>query len=199
MKNDLTGLVFNRLTVIGLSHKNKRRYFVWKCFCLCGKYISVVSSDLINGSTKSCGCLRTDTIKAIATTHGQSQSAEYKVWAGIIKRCENKNHKDYPDYGGRGIMVCDRWRNSFENFLSDVGSRPSEKHSIDRINTNGNYEPGNCKWSTLEEQARNKRNNIRIEFKGEVMVLEDWARRLNVTRSVAKTVIKNNSEYKILN
>lgn len=199
MSKDFTGEVFGRLTVIVFSHTNKRRYSVWNCLCTCGKTIAVISSDLTSGHTKSCGCLKIDSIKKVATTHGLSRTPEYEIWGGIIKRCENKRNKHYADYGGRGIKVCERWRNSFENFLSDMGKRPSPNHSIDRKENNGDYDPGNCRWSTIDEQARNKRNNVRIERNGEVLVLEDWAKRLNITRSVAQTIIKNNSEYKILN
>src|SRR5262249_28856887 len=100
----------------------------------------------------------------------------------IKQRCQNPNNPDYSDYGGRGIAVCARWQ-SFENFLSDMGPRPSSNHSIDRKNTNGNYEPDNCRWATLHVQSRNKRNNVWIEHNGKRMVLEDWAAETGLPRT----------------
>lgn len=109
-------------------------------------------------------------------THGESRThktAEYRIWTGMLTRCHNHNAKDYPRYGGRGIVVCDRWRNSYEAFLSDMGRRPSAKHSIDRKKSGGNYEPGNCRWATTAEQSRNRKDNRYIRYRGKRMLIKD--------------------------
>lgn len=112
------------------------------------------------------------------TTHGHaaraSRSSEYEIWKSIIQRCTNKNAKAYPDYGGRGICICDSWRNSFEAFLADVGPRPSPGHSLDRENNDGNYEPGNVRWATRTEQNRNSRHNRLITIDGVTKPLCEW-------------------------
>jgi len=108
---------------------------------------------------------------AAVTTHGMSYSSEYKVWAGMKGRCADKKQKSH---GGRGITVCERWQ-SFENFYADMGPRPSDKHSIERIDNDGNYEPSNCRWATLSEQMRNTRRNRIVEFRGEKRTISEWA------------------------
>ena len=105
---------------------------------------------------------------------------EYYTWCQIKQRCLNKNHKQYKDYGERGIIICDRWLNSFQNFIEDMKSKPSKLHQIDRIDNNGNYEPGNCRWATPLEQARNRRTNKLVTYKGETHILKDWAEILDV-------------------
>jgi len=114
------------------------------------------------------------------TTHGATvggtTTPEFRTWCHIRSRCLNPNNKFYSDYGGRGITVCQRWLDAFENFLADMGPRPSVKHSIDRIDNDGNYEPGNCRWATISEQARNTRQNRNIEFNGSTVCVTDLAR-----------------------
>ena len=129
--------------------------------------------------------------------HGYAnKTAEYRAWGHIKSRCYNPNVYNYNNYGGRGIAMCDRWLNSFENFLLDMGDRPSAKHSIDRINSNGDYEPSNCKWSTTKEQSRNLRTNHWIKYDGERLILSDWANKLNATPSNLSRMIKQKSiEY----
>jgi hypothetical protein len=126
-----------------------------------------MSSSLKSGDTRSCGCLFLSLLRKRLTIHGGSNTSEFSTWGLIKYRCNNKNSPDWKDYGGRGITVCSRWLNSFENFLEDMGNKPSKKHSIDRIDNNGNYDPSNCRWSTIIEQANNKRNNIFIKYNGE--------------------------------
>lgn len=157
-RRDLTGKKYGFLTVIKYFEGRK-----WECLCDCGNIKNICSKNFIDGSTKSCGC-------KIYKTHGMTGTVEYRSWAHAIGRCEDKNDKAYKNYGGRGIKVCERWRNSFENFFLDMGKRPSG-YSIERIDVNGNYEPLNCKWATTLEQSRNKRNTKKYDYKGEQLTL----------------------------
>lgn len=155
---DLTGKRFSYLTVVsylGREHHSS----VWRCICDCGSEAIVHSAALNSGTTKSCGCFRKTRMGSMNLKHGRSDSDEYKVWDGMRQRCCNPNAPGWEYYGGRGIKVCDRW-SSFESFFADMGERPSSKHSIDRFpNVNGSYEPGNCRWATWSQQARNRSNN----------------------------------------
>lgn len=156
----MEGKKFNRLTVIEYSHKkgNKKYYL---CDCSCGNRVYVRQDKIKSGHTKSCGCLMKETSSMIgknSKTHGKTKSPEYIVWGSMKARCFNTNEESYKNYGGRGITVCDRWKNSFENFLNDMGERPTNQHQIDRIDNDGNYEPKNCKWVTVSENSVNRRN-----------------------------------------
>lgn len=165
---NLTGQTFQRLTVIEFSHSQKfdggGAYAVWKCQCRCGKVVLAQASNLLRSkSESSCGCA----IKDNKTKHGhasnkngKSPSPLYKCWRSMKNRCENRQCRDYPYYGGRGISICERWRNSFINFLADVGEKPGSEYSLDRINNDGNYEPGNTRWATARQQRRNSRNRF---------------------------------------
>lgn len=149
---DLKGKRFGRYYVIcfdKVKHETKH----WYCLCECGKVRSVSGYLLFTGQTKSCRCLNI----ANHTKHGKSDSSEYKTWRAMIERCYDKRNGSFADYGGRGITVCDRWKNSFENFLEDMGMKEGDKNTIERINVNGNYEPSNCLWASIKDQARNKR------------------------------------------
>src|SRR5882724_4491981 len=163
---DMNGQTFGRLTVI--SHI---KYGKWKCRCECGNLREVAGADLRKGKSNSCGCLQLEIAAQSSKTHGMSKSPEYRAWSNSNDRCSDpgKNHKWY---GSRGIIVCDRWKYSFENFIADMGARPSPEHSIDRQNNDGNYEPGNCRWATKLEQSNNRRNNIVVKFRGEEMTLK---------------------------
>lgn len=188
---DLIGKTFGKLTVIKCIGKNKRRYIIWMCNCECGKSSIVSGSDLTNEHTKSCGCLKADTMRRLRLTHGKSTTPEYKVWCEMIKRTENKKNKHYKDYGGRGIIVSERWRNSFESFLEDMGERPYKDYSIDRIDNNGNYEPNNCRWASIADQCRNKRNNVLININGKIMILSDWSKTLNISTYMVKKMARH--------
>jgi hypothetical protein len=156
-----SGDKYGRLTIvkevkqhITPSGQIKRKF---NCVCECGNIIDTQLNGLIAGNTISCGCYRRKKIIEVSTTHGLSKHPLYKTWKSMKERCYNPNIKRYKDYGGRGIKVCDRWLSSFENFLIDMGEKPTSQHSIDRIDVNGNYEPNNCKWATSTEQRINQR------------------------------------------
>lgn len=134
----------------------------WWVTCECGAVSRLVrAARLKSGASRGCGCERNEKASVLRTKHGGRATPEYAAWSGMIHRCENPNFRQYADWGGRGIRVCARWRSSFADFLADVGPRPSPKHSIDRIDVNGNYEPGNVRWATAVEQNSNRRNSMR--------------------------------------
>lgn len=177
---DIAGEKFNSLTAIKYVGKNKHGQPMYEFICDCGKTIITRVSYVKIGHTKSCGCLKIKNTKIANTIHGQARNEnttrEYVAWQEMKKRCTNKELKAYKDYGGRGISVCEKWLNSFEEFYKDMGSRPSKYHSLDRIDNNGNYEPNNCRWATKIEQASNCRSNHWIEYNNEKHTIAQWSR-----------------------
>jgi hypothetical protein len=178
------GKKFGRFVVESIcdGYKNRSISKV-SCVCECGKRKDVLLRNVLNGKSSSCGCYRSQRIREIATTHGLSNSRTYGIWNGMIQRCTNSNRRGFPDYGGRGIGVCQRWLNSFEAFLEDMGHPPSRKHSIERIENDGNYEPVNCRWATSREQSLNKSTNRWITFGGRTQCLEDWAKETGIDKT----------------
>jgi hypothetical protein len=177
---DLTGQRFGRLTVkADLGTRKTSAQFVryWACDCDCGQTVEVRTGGLRSGATKSCGCLHKEIMSQSHYRHGMIRSTEYRIWNNIKNRCGNPNVPAYPRYGGRGITICDRWKDDFSAFLSDMGPRPSTGHSIDRINNDGNYEPGNCRWATAKEQGNNSRHNRIVSVRGEEMTLSQAVER----------------------
>ena len=164
---DITGQRFGKLVTVSYSGSRKtasksNNQSYWKCRCDCGAVVDVLRGSLIKGRTQSCGC-------NVRTANGDASRAtkapEYQAWTGMIKRCENTKSRSWPDYGGRGIKVCSKWRKSYATFLADVGRRPSPAHSLDRIDVNGNYEPGNVRWATREVQRANRRPMQRCNWR----------------------------------
>ena len=176
------GARFSRLVVIGEPFKQDGRYRVL-CRCDCGNELSVRCLSLANANTSSCGCLHKESVGALNRKHGMSKSPTYVTYLNMVNRCTDSTNKKFADYGGRGIGVCDGWIESFEKFLSDMGVRPSNA-TLERIDLNGNYEPSNCKWATWKEQQNNKRSNRVIEHDGQVLTLQQWADKTNLSHSV---------------
>lgn len=178
---DLTGQTFGRITVVSRA-TNKGKQTMWNCVCGCGKKVIAFGANLKTLHTQSCGCFRKEATSVYKTTHGstiKSVDVEYSAWINMKSRCYNKLNVRFDRYGGRGIIVCDRWKYSFENFLKDVGKRPSSKHSIDRTNNDLNYTPSNVKWATDEEQANNRPQAKKITHNGITLSRSQWSRKLN--------------------
>lgn len=189
---DIEGQRFERLTVIGYAGTDKRKTAVWYCECTCGNVTKVVSCDLRRTDAKrvrSCGCLQREQASIhgqLNYTHQQSKTRIYRIWGGMRNRCSNPNDKAWKRYGGRGITVCPQW-GKFECFLQDMGHPPTSKHTLDRIDVNGHYEPSNCRWATPEEQANNKRNTRYITFQNKTQSLTLWSRETGIHISTLDT------------
>lgn len=185
-KLNLAGQQFGRLLVVCQAPKDTRPKapIKWRCLCECGKEIVTETGALRSGHTKSCGCLHKDIVSAMNVTHGKLGSPEYRAWRAMISRCTIKSNGSYSNYGGRGILVCARWK-YFENFLVDMGTRP-EGTTLDRIDTNGNYESANCRWATKEQQDTNKRTSVYVTFEGKTLTYSQWAKELNTDQSVLR-------------
>lgn len=169
------------LVVEELEPTRYARTFVrnYRCLCDCGAETFASGPNLKRGATKSCGCWKQMTAGFGTKSHGMSKTDEYKIWAGIKKRCLNPKYKEFHLYGGRGITISARWAESFENFYADMGPRPSKSHSIDRKDNDGNYEPGNCRWATDVEQSHNSKQVRLVQYEGQLIPIRDLARKIN--------------------
>lgn len=179
--NDLTGKRFGRLTVEGRGKDyikpSGKHEVTFICKCDCGSIKEIRSSNLKNGTTKSCGCLMTELVSKRFLKHGQRNTRLYRIWCAMKARCLNPHVKAYKNYGGRGIKICPEWIDSFQNFYNWAMSHGYlDNLSIDRIDVNGNYEPSNCRWASSFTQTRNRRSNVTIEYQGVKKVLSDWAK-----------------------
>lgn len=182
---ELTGQRFGRLVVLRRAGSDRHGSALWLCRCDCGKEVVVRGSDLRSGNTQSCGCLNRECAAERCrnrTAHGHARRGErsraHRCWGGMMKRCNNPHDKAYPRYGGRGIKVCERWWD-YEKFWKDMGD-PPKGYQIDRIDNDGDYEPGNCRWVTRSENQRNKRNNHLITFRGKTQCLKAWAEEVGI-------------------
>ena len=174
--SNLTGQRFSRLVVQSICRQDDSNRMHWLCLCDCGNTIVARADNLKQGLTRSCGCLRIETTGVGAVTHGMCGTSEYEIWKGIKKRCCVEDYIEFPQYGGRGITMCDEWKESFEAFYRDMGPRPSPEHSIDRRDNNKGYSKENCRWATLVEQANNRRDNLYFDFDGDRKTLTEWCR-----------------------
>lgn len=170
MVKDLTGQRFTRLLVIERVANDRHNNTRWRCACDCGAELLVIAQPLRSGRTKSCGCLTTDQLIGRLTRHNKSRTPEYRVWAEMLQRCKFADNEKYSRYAGRGICVCERWHD-FANFIADMGMRPSPRHTLERVNNDGNYEPDNCSWALRDAQNNNTSRNVRIIYKGQSMTL----------------------------
>lgn len=197
VKKNLVGCIFGRLKVIEyIESRDQKRY--WKCVCECGNIVESYTAALNYGLIKSCGCLRAEAAKVnglkgakACITHGCTNTSEYKTWTMMKSRCNNPKSSSYEDYGGRGIKLCERWNESFQNFIDDMGMKPSPHSSIDRIDVNCGYYKENCRWANTKEQQTNKRSNVYIEFKGEVKTLSEWAKIIGINHMSLKKRMKS--------
>ena len=187
-----------RLTYIedcGRIKYSKSTVILVKCKCLCGNEVVVRKPHFTNNHTKSCGCLNKEKTSQLNKTHGLYKSSTYGSWKSMINRCINKKGVQFKDYGGRGIKVCDRWL-KFENFILDMGIKPSKDFQIDRINNEGNYELNNCKWSSRIENCNNKKNNVKYNYKGQLLSVSQISILSGITRSTISNW-KNRSNYSV--
>ena len=178
--HDLTGQVFGRLTVLGRAENQRPGRAMWTCECSCGNTTVVPAPHLTKGETKSCGCLQ--------RTHGESKTRTYHIWKVMRQRCRDPKATGYQHYGGRGISVCQRWQD-YSAFIQDLGQAP-DGLTIDRINNDGDYEPGNCRWVSRKVQGNNKSNNHRLAFGGVTKTLSEWADSLSINAATLYTRLK---------
>lgn len=190
---DLTGQKFGHLTVLGFAGRMTciGKHLLWWLRCDCGDIRKTSAANFKYGRSFSCGCQKASSLSKAHTTHGMSTSTEFKSWSSLKRRCLNETSQDWGNYGGRGIKVCDRWIESFENFLEDMGRKPSPSHSIDRIDNNGNYEPSNCRWATTSQQIGNTRLSNIVEYNGKRQCVSEWEKELGFASQVLRHRLAN--------
>lgn len=201
VKRDLVGERFGRLLVVSRAPDRTSKAGIrqprWNCMCDCGSSCLKTGPNLTSGGTMSCGCLRVDYIKNNRSgkghhgyNHGAAGSPEYNSWVGARLRCHNEKDKNYNNYGGRGISLCDRWRNSFSAFLEDMGERPLGT-TLDRIDVNGNYEKSNCRWASTKQQGRNMRKTIWITIGDRTLSVPEWSEISGIPEPVIRQRYRN--------
>jgi len=184
---DLKGRIFGRLTVVGLSTRNDFGRAFWICRCKCGNESTIMGGSLLAGKTQSCGCFKKERLTNFI--HGMTYTPTHNSWRCMMDRCYNKNSNRFENYGGRGIIVCDRWKD-FINFLNDMGERPKGK-TLDRFpNVNGNYEPSNCRWATPFEQTINRRGMVLYEYNGRQIPMSHLCKEIGAYPSSFKSILK---------
>lgn len=183
LKRDLRGEVFGQLTVVQFAGRSQHRQGRWRVLCSCGAVFVTLSASLLAGRTVSCGCKRVGV--SVNRVHGHAQggkpSREWSSWYSMLKRCRDPKARNYHNYGGRGITVCERWVGDFVTFFADMGHRPKGM-TLDRIDTNGNYEPSNCRWATSQTQSWNRRDIRRLTWRGETKPAPQWALEIGLPR-----------------
>jgi hypothetical protein len=190
----IIGKRFGKLVVISFHHSNKYKMTYWLCKCDCGNEKVISRGGLTSGDNVSCGCYHKEHAHEYGKTHGLSRTKLYSVWSGMIQRCTNAKAQNYDRYGARGISVCDEWRNDFKSFYDwAIGSGYSYGLTIDRIDTNGNYEPSNCRWADRVTQQNNRRKNHNFTYCGVTHTVAEWSRILNVNHETLRyRIIHNN-------
>lgn len=179
---------FGRLTVIAKGERRGNNR-LWICKCVCGTVKPIEAISLNSGRTQSCGCLSKEVASGRSTTHGKCRTRAWRAWSAMVERCENPNRPDFRNYGGRGIRVAPEFRN-FEGFYAALGECPPG-YSLDRIDVNGNYEPGNVRWAPSKIQNRNRRNNRHLTFEGKTLTLVEWSERTGLDRSCISARIED--------
>jgi len=176
---NLEGQKFGRWSVLAYAGRSNSKQSLWRCVCECGTEKIILGLHIVRGTSKSCGCFSRELTVERNTSHKMSKTPEYNTWTSMKQRCFDPKSNNYENYGGRGITVCDRWKDSFENFLEDMGRR-AKGHSIEREDNDGPYCKANCVWATRKEQARNKRNNRMLTHDGRTQCVADWAEELQI-------------------
>ena len=187
---DLSGKKFGKLTVVRLDHIEKRNngkrnyyFYHWLCQCECGNECIIIGNYLKMRATVSCGCYRKELSRKKLLKHGLCKTRLYRIWTHMKERCYKKYCKDYKNYGQRNIIMCDEWKNDFVKFYEwALNNNYKENLTIDRIDVNGNYEPDNCRWSTIEEQANNMRSNHLLTFNNKTQTMSQWAKEYNMSK-----------------
>lgn len=187
---EMSGSTYGKLVAVRLVGRTESRGSVWLMRCSCGTEFEAEGATVRRGQIKSCRSCSKETKRAAKSTHGMTESPEYANWCAMKSRCNNPSFNRYADYGGRGIKVCSRWLTSFENFFSDMGSRPTRFHTVERIDNDKSYSKRNCRWATRKEQSNNKRNNRIIEIDGRTRTLSQWAEESQVNESTIRSRLR---------
>lgn len=181
---DITGKTFGDLTVVTREGRQGTNT-TWRCQCSCGNVHVVRRDRLLSGDIKSCGCKNTKKLK-----HGLSGTRIYNIWHGMLDRCYNEKAVSYNNYGGKGIAVCDRWKESIDNFIEDMGMPPSDEHTLDRLENSDGYHRDNCRWATPEEQGNNRSTNVVLEHGARKQTIAQWSRETGLTEDAIRHRLK---------